>query len=353
MPQNTRVYYPIHAIGFAPLGTSPSVASSFRAVKGVQAVGLNTTFNLEQVYQLGQLSLYENIENLPEIELTVSKVADGFSLIQHLATPTAISNTLAGRFNDNQSMGLMAFYPTSNDAASGTPLSYVLMSGLYVSSVSWTFPVEGNITESVTLSCRDKTWFSAPTSGTPWASGSFRTTSFTGNDSPVLASGGVQRRENVRMGSGVNSSRWPTDIGGIDAISGFNVTGSNGQYGTHIQSTNISTSFGRSDLLELGRSGPYSRYANFPVEVTCSIEITASEAGDNKNVDSSTTNLTDQYIKIVTDNGIIVDLGSKNKLASINFAGGDTGGGNKTVTYNYSNFNEYSCRMAATDPAGL
>ena len=37
--------------------------------------------------------------------------------------------------------------------------------------------------------------------------------------------------------------------------------------------------------------------------------------------------------------GTVIDLGEKNKLSSVSYSGGDTGGGNATVTYSYSNFN--------------
>jgi hypothetical protein len=33
-------------------------------------------------------------------------------------------------------------------------------------------------------------------------------------------------------------------------------------------------------------------------------------------------------------------LGTKNKLASINYGGGDAGGGNVSVTYSYTTFND-------------
>jgi hypothetical protein len=33
------------------------------------------------------------------------------------------------------------------------------------------------------------------------------------------------------------------------------------------------------------------------------------------------------------------DLGSKNRLASMTYGGGDAGGGNVSITYSYSNFN--------------
>jgi len=346
MPANARIYYPIHAIGFAQLGAS--AVTGYRAAKGVQSVGVNTNFSLEQVYELGQVEIYENIENFPEVEFTVEKVIDGYSLIEHLATPQAVSATLAGRYNDNRCMALIAYYPIISDGASGIPLSYIQLSGAYVSSINWNIPVEGNITESVTLTCRDKRFFNSPV-GVPWASGSFRTTSFTGNDSPVLASGGVQRRENVLMGSGF--SRWPTDIPGID-VNGFNASGTNG-FAAHIQNVTVAVSLDRTDLLELGRKGAYFRYANFPVEVTTTIEVTASEFGDNVQALEDEDNLSEEIIKIMLTNGVIIDLGTKNKLSTISETGGDTSGGNRTVSYTYSNFNSYRATMPVTDPAGL
>jgi len=91
MSSNSRIFYAIQALGFAehdvvcPVGSggcavagSGTHPSGFRTAHGVQSVGLNTTFNLEQVFELGQLELYENIEGIPDIELTAQKVLDGF-----------------------------------------------------------------------------------------------------------------------------------------------------------------------------------------------------------------------------------------------------------------------------------
>lgn len=352
MATNARIYYPIAAIGFARLGTLLSTPSGYRAAKGVQSLSFNTTFALEQVFQLGQLSLYENIENLPNVELTVEKIMDGNSLIEHLATPQATSKSLAGRYNDNQSQAVIAYYPITNEAASGMPLNYVQLSGLYVSSINWNLPVEGNITESITLTCRDKQWLNSP-SGSPWASGNTVNTPgnyisgpFTGTETTVATSGGTQRRQHVVMANSV----WPSEIPGISANA--NPSGASG-YGAHIQNITIAASLGRTDLFEQGRRGPYFRYANFPVQVTTSIAITATELGDAKNAFQDQTNLTDQPIKIYLQDGVVIDLGTKNKLASVNLTGPDTGGANQTVTYNYQNFNDYTCTFPNADPAGL
>jgi hypothetical protein len=355
MAVNPRNYWAHVALGFAAEGTSINTSGGYRAAKGVQSLGMNTTFSLEQVYQLGQLSLYENIENFPDVEVTVEKVADGTSLLQHLSTPAAIASSLAGRFNDNRSMMAVAFYPMTNDSASGIPLVYTQLSGMYVSAINWNMPLEGNVTESVTWVCRDKLNL-AVTNVSPWASGTAGTGAagrlpgyFTGSESPLTASGGVQRRENIVMGSGW--SRWPTDIPGIDA-NGFNVSGANG-FAAHIQNVTVSVNLGRTDLLELGRRGPYFRYANFPIEVSTSIDYVANEDGDDKDVYADQDNLVDHSIVIWLTDGTKIDLGSRNKLASSNATGPDTAGGNMTVSRSYTNFNDYKALAHVSDPAGL
>ena len=73
------------------------------------------------------------------------------------------------------------------------PVSSVQLSGMYVSSVSYTVPVEGNATESVTLVGNNKSW--AAGSALTFADNPFSTNS----DTPIAitGSGGVNRRENV------------------------------------------------------------------------------------------------------------------------------------------------------------
>ena len=347
MAVNNRVYYPIHAVGFAKLGTEIADITGFRAAKGVQSLGFNTTFNLEQVFQLGQLSIYENIENIPDIELTVEKVVDGYALLEHLATPTATAASLGGRYNDNRAMVAISYYSIVQDAASGQPLANVIMSGMYVSQMNWTLPVEGNVTESITLVGNDKLWSTVP-SGTTWTS----ETQFDNAEAPVAGgSGGVQRRENIDM----DTSFWPLSIPGISGIagSGVNQTLGNGQFAAHIQNVTISVNLGREELLELGRRGPYFRYAQFPTEVTCSIDVTANEDGDAVDAREESENLINEKILINLDQGVVIDLGTTNKLASVNTTGGDAAGGNVTTTYNYSNFNDLTVTSTHNDPAGL
>ena len=59
--------------------------------------------------------------------------------------------------------------------------------------------------------------------------------------------------------------------------------------------------------------------------------------------------LANKQIKIVLCDGTVIDLGTKNKLTSVNYTGGDTGGGNATITYSYQTFNDFTY----TAPTGV
>lgn len=334
---NKRIYYAVQEVAVAPVGTT--TFSAAHAVHGLQSVGINTRFNLEQVFEIGQLAIYANIENLPDIEMTMEKVIDGYALIYHLATAGATSGTLAGRSNIRASVCLSIFDDTADSANAGaTQRSEVECSGVFISAVNLTFPVDGNATESVTLVGNNKIWRTS----------SFR---FTGkfpaaNETPdaPIASGGVQRRQHVLMGT--SGSIFPADIDGLDG-SGYNVADVAGDFGVHFQSIRVSCNFGRENLNELGRKGPYHRYISFPVEVRSDFEVlslrgdmvSATEAG----VYAGGSNLQERQIKIKLYSGLVVDLGVKNKLSSVSYGGANAGGrgGNATVTYSYTTFNDF------------
>jgi len=348
MAVNNRVFYAIQALGFQPDGVTAANAdpSGFVTAHGVQSVGITTTFNLEQVFELGQLELYENIEGIPDIEVTAQKVLDGYPLLYHLATPTASSSGLVGRSTAKAGVALN-IYPDTNENASGTPIQTVFMSGMFVSALTYTLNVEGSCTEDVTMVGNNKEWTT---------SGTFFAPSFDGTDEPLAlaASGGVQRREDVLMGTGVSGSKFPTEIPGI-SVGGFNEQQTDADaFNAHIQTVTISTDLGREELFELGRRGPYFRFVNFPTEVTCAIETTTS---DGDLIDALAdpvggANITDQTIDIFMREGTRINLGAKNKLASVTYGGGDAGGGNATVTYSYSNFNSLTVTHQE-DPAQL
>lgn len=334
---NKRVFYAVQQAGFSKCGEN-----IYTSIHGLQSIGINTRFNLEQVFEMGQISIYAQIENIPDIEVTAEKVIDGYPLLYHLATKGATSPSLSGRSNIKSTLGL-SIYSDVQDSASGTPLAQCTMSGVYVSALNYDLNVGGFARESLTLVGNNKVW-----------NNTFTATAFTNADSPVS---GPARRENVVFGETSTSgvSRLPQDIPGISS-SGYNPYSTTTQeFGSHIQSIKVSTNLGRDQLFELGRRGPYHRYVTFPVEVKTDIETNASEKGDNVSaLEEATNNLTDRKIYIKLTDGLVLDMGTKNKLSSVTYGGANAAvnGGNATVTYSYTNFNDLTV-TAPYDPSGL
>tara|TARA_B100002019_G_scaffold16426_2_gene12910 strand:+ start:9677 stop:10975 length:1299 start_codon:yes stop_codon:yes gene_type:complete len=410
---NDRVFYATQAVAISPRGTAPKSYTASHMAHGVQSIGITTNFNLEQVFELGQLEIYENVEGIPDVEVTMEKVIDGYPLLYHMATkgagtasdpaigPTDTAKFLPrskkrcdvrlGIFEEEQanSVGLSA--PSgSNTGGSDAQSTEVYLSGMFINSISYSVPVDGPATESVTFVGNNKQWlhsslalasglnedgimgFEDMALSQPGNLGSGNSNdpldSFDGLDEPLArtsgnaagtigASGGVQRREDVL----VFLSTLPQSIRGVNGAAPGNGNSQgrvpSGEPLVHLQSFSCSTDLGREDVLELGRKNPYARTANFPVEVTCDIEaitaegdfVNALEDGDaslnfTKN---SGENTPDETIKIVLRGGQVFDLGSRNRLSSVSYGGGDAGGGNATCTYSYTNFNVFEIRHHA------
>ena len=154
---NKRIFYAIQAVGIK----EHDVGGAATFVHGVQSIGITTNFNLEQVFELGQLAIYENIEDLPDVEVTLTKVLDGYPLIYHLATTEATGPTLVGRSNARCTVEL-AIYSDTQESASGAAGSLVECSGMYVSSLSYNFSLDSNFTEDVTLVGNSQVWANDP-----------------------------------------------------------------------------------------------------------------------------------------------------------------------------------------------
>ena len=381
---NNRIFYACQQVGLKPDGST----DTFSVVHGLQSVGITTNFNLSQVFELGQISIYENIEDCPDVEVTMSKVLDGTPPIYCLATKGATTPTLSGRQNE-KSVFALSIFPDTNDSANGVPNSQVECSGMFVSSLAYNFPLEDNFSEDVTLVGNHKIWHA----DSRVISGGATSTAYgvpdldfyggftdAGEDPSGLTSGGgVNRRENILFGnstwgSGVNSNNYhrdpnltclPKEIYGITS-SGTNEKDAAGNFSTHISNISVSCDLGREQILELGRKSPYHRFASFPIEVTTEVEVTAVSGdlisateegilsgggGGAYGCQADSGNLTDATIRIATCEGLRIYLGKKNKLASVNYGGGDAGGGNATVSYTFTTFNDFTV-MHESDVAG-
>jgi hypothetical protein len=62
-----------------------------------------------------------------------------------------------------------------------------------------------------------------------------------------------------------------------------------------------------------------------------------------------------ETIKVQMQEGLVLDMGTKNKLASVNYGGANAGsrGGNGTVTYNYTTFNDMTVQHPADPTVAL
>lgn len=323
MARNQRIFYACQAVAVTPRGVAPTSA---HVVHGLQSVGMSSTFTLEQIFEMGQLEIYENAEEVADIEVTLEKVIDGYKLIYDLASQGACKTDLVSA-SKSRCDCWVAVFDDGLSHATGVPRNVCMNSGLFISSVSYNYSVDGNATESVTLVGNDRFWngvtaggVTAPSSG--WTGDP--TSDLDGTDAPLS---GVVRRTDVDL----SASTLPTEV----TNNGGDLSGDNNY---HVQSIAISTDFGQENIQELGRFGPYTRYATFPIEVTCEFEVIAT-SGDLISVSGDAPNLTDRSIIIKDNAGTVIDLGTANKLTSVSYSGADTGGGNATITYSYSNFN--------------
>lgn len=355
MSTNQRIFYACQAVAISEEGVTGDFTDN-NMIHGLQSVGITTNFNLEQAFELGQIEIYENIEGTPDIEVTLEKVLDGRPLIYHMAS-SGVSRTaasgLAARSKEKCTLQLGIFPEEFNNVDQGNAQAEVEVecSGMFISSISYTIPVEGSMTESVTLVGNNKRWLTSTSSSASRRMKNSSVSAFDGNDAPVFgttnaASGGIQQREDVLISGCI----LPVSIQGTVGSGYANALNTDGTNRIHVQSVSISTDFSREDILELGRKTPYYRPANFPVEVTCEIEaitssgdfVSAYELGDPALATSadSGNNLQNEPIFILTRAGYAWDLGGKNKLSSVSYGGGDAGGGNVSCTYSYTNFND-------------
>ena len=335
---NNRIFYACQAVFIGKTGHTPaavgSPATAGRFMQGVQSVGITSNFTLDQAFELGQIEIYENSEEVADIEVTLEKVLDGKPLLYGQACGNSVKTNMvaAGKNRSDVYLGVYADTVSSTDSESVGAV--VMCSGMYISSVSYTYPTDGAATESVTLVGNDKYWSDNIAGVVPNPDSSYGAspaTGLDGSDSSTTNNGsGLVRRQKVD----IKNSTIPAEISNP-----MGTTSTDKSKGFHISSISISADFGRESILELGSFGPYHRYAGYPIEVTAEFEVTAV-SGDLVNVSGTAENLSDRTIVIKDDGGHIIDLGTKNKLSSVSYSGGDTGGGNATCTYSYSTFND-------------
>jgi len=374
MPNN-RIYYASQTAQLRPQDADTTYFGSWYQPLGLQSVGMNTTFNLQQAFQLGTVELYENIENTPNVEVTMTKVIDNTA---PLYTMCMGGSAGADGANGGQSLGSLVnnrvnfrlgIFADNKQYVKNSASSHVVCSGMYLSRFNFTIPIDGNGTESVTLVGNHKIWntgtfLDQSTYGFN-ATTVFDPATVVGSITPTKTSG-VLTRQYVN----ILDSVLPEGSGGIKLPNSAGFAQTSGTSRPHYQSITVSADLGRENINELGKFSPYCRYTTFPIEVTSEFQV-VSPNGDYVNANDfylqdfcgvSKTNLKKHEIKIQINtantantcgNGMILDLGKKNVLTSVNHTGGDTGGGNVTVTYGFRNFNNFAISASGTYADGI
>lgn len=327
-----RITYATQAIGVKPDGDT----GAYTAVTGGQSIGVTTTFNIERYFQLGMAGIYQNIEDLPDVQVTVNRLLDGHAPLYSLVTQGANAPRLLAK--QNQAVTLAwSVVPDTFDSVSGVPLAVAEASGMQLSSYTLNITTDTPASEDVTLVGND-IFYNA--GGSSIYGSALTGTVFNNTETPlnIVESGGLQTRERVVFYGQGDVTLLPRDIPGISESGTNNFVG--GEFGAHVQEVSFSFDFGREDTLELGALRPYLRAATLPVDISTTITvISVSGAHINAGGSASTE---DETIKVVLRDGTIIDAGNRNRLLNAEETGGDTAGGLRTISYSYQTSNDFT-----------
>lgn len=348
---NSRIYYASQAIYIKPVADG----GAYEFVHGVQSADDSYDLPSEPVNQFGMVGAYEIADGIATVNFNCSKVLDGCLPIGLLASEGASSAGLTSRA-EKSCVIAAAVYPSDLDYVSGNPTRVIEYSGLQMTNWSFEFNVDGPFTESMSFEGNYAEWAlgGAAKYGTfptnPTASGTEEPCALT------ACSGGVQFRENLRF-TGVYPTLLPTIIPGVSASGTITYNGSCPS--VPLQSVSVSVDLSREQVNQLGCKNAFARYPTYPVDVTTEISIFA-QSGHNLEVTElgaytvgcERTNAPSSRLRFSTDSGLIIDLGSKNKLTSVTQTFGDTGGTNGTYTLSFTNKSVMSV-FHVNDPSSI
>ena len=146
--------------------------------RGVQTLGITTNFNLTEVFSIGQLEVYDQPEDLPDVEVSMTKIFDGtpplyFLVMQGsggtIGTSTTdfnvVNNKALTEVGNNRVNVHVGIYPDTAESAFGQPDDFIAMSGMYLSSFTYTLGVDDNFTEDIILVGNHKVWNTGKANG--------------------------------------------------------------------------------------------------------------------------------------------------------------------------------------------
>lgn len=314
---NKRVFYATQAV---LLGDSGATLGASHVLKGVQSVGVNTSIPRRDIRDLGKPSPSATLESTPEVEATIERFIGS---VTDVIFPSSGGNLLANAVHAKEYDMLLLVGEEAReqvDTSGASTQAELKLSYLQVSSVSYTFSVDGPVTESIGFSGHNKEWSTT------------RTFSSTGQLG-FTHSGDLAKRSDYNT----SSSIVPSEVQGT------------------IQEITISLSLDRRQILDLGkRQGASSmsqsnqyKLLNVPVAVTTEIKTVVKEKDFSGDIDvqSFSNAPASKQIKVVltlSGSNLTFDMGSENYLTDVQRSGGDAGGGNIEASYSFSNYNTFS-----------
>lgn len=347
----TRLFYANQGLYIKPVSDS----GAYDFVHGVQSADDSYDLPSDPVTEWGMVGSYEISDGISTVNFNCSKVLDGCLPIGLMATEGAAAAGLTSRA-EKQCVVAVGVYPSDLDYISGTPARVMEYSGLQMTNWSFEFNVDGPFTESMSFEGSYAEWSlgSAAKYGTfpanPTASGTEVPCALT------ACSGGVQFRENMKF-TGLYPTLLPTYIPGVSSSGTVSYVGSCPS--VPLQSISVSVDLSRERISQLGCKNAFARYPTYPVDVTTEITI-FSQSGHSFQVTElgayvvgcERTNAPSSTLRFSTDSGLVIDLGSKNKLSAVTQTFGDTGGSNGTYTLSFTNKSVMSV-FHVNDPSSL
>ena len=343
MAANNRIFYACQGVFTAESG------GSLTFLKGVQTVGITPSQEISSLAGIGRSQKFATLYNKPNVEISIERVLEQSDDARFFTLGDSPGTYAGSYFLNANNFGMQIgsdstrikqydirlLYTedgedniTEGDAIDTYDFKYCLLKTL-----SYSMTVEGSVKETLTFSGK----IQDHTSGGSSASETF----------PQSARN--LRRQDVSIAT----ATLPTELNEI--ISAYP------DADQAIQSVAINLTINYQQLTDIGKwRGATSQskvndftYVTLPLEVTCSFTIVARK-GMQRDILMKDTNFMgtfpdpDRQIIIPIEtvktgssstNYIFWDLGQKNYLTSISTGGGDTGGGNVEMTFEYANTN--------------
>lgn len=311
---NQRVFYACQGICYNDV-----------PVEGVQSLTMNTQQDNIVLDQYGSFTVHKIVPNYPEITINVSRiVSSGIDLIY--------SGTLEENINTHSNTMCLFIGKDTESKLANSPLDdetyNVFLSGVSVNSVSYDFSANGNFTEQIELKTYHKLFNKCPVAKSIFTN--------------LRTSGTVNRRQHLDTADSVIA----TDLLPADA---------------RISNVSVNANFGIQDIKEFGMnvSNPNNiyRYATLPIITTTSVTAIINGSGldfydiDPVNHPQDPTHLCKYSglnsgivpLKFVLCSNLELNAGT-GSLTSVEYNGGDTGGGNVEVTLTFESANQFTLK---------